>query len=203
MHERARRRRNAGRQHALHELARGRPAPGSEPRRSTGGPHRLPARRAESASPGGARSLTVARFRTECVKSESSRAGGRGEARPPCPDSRIASTWSPASSWVSRAGDLGLAVADDRDQPCALRQPAAPRMRLPSHAAPRSIVTSTISRFSLRSSSSWISPCSGHLVLDQRHDRSRSPRSVGEIPSKSKYGWLRGSLMRAITFATP
>jgi hypothetical protein len=27
--------------------------------------------------------------------------------------------------------------------------------------------------------------------------------TVGEMPSRSKYGWLRGSLMRAITLFTP
>ena len=27
--------------------------------------------------------------------------------------------------------------------------------------------------------------------------------TVGEIPSRSKCGWLRGSLTRAITFSTP
>ena len=127
-----------------------------------------------------------------------SRAGGRGGARPRCPDWRIASTWSPASRCVSlpaisalpsRTTEISLAPFGSRSAWTSL----------PSQAAPLSTVTSTISRFSLRSSSRWIRPCSG-TSCSIRAMIAPVAEMVGEIPSRSKYDWLRGSLMRAITF---
>ena len=76
------------------------------------------------------------------------------------------------------------------------------RIDLPAQAACGPTRISTISRFSLRSSSRWIRPCSGtscsiRAMIDAVAD------TVGEIPSRSKYGWLRGSFTRAIVVSTP
>ena len=75
-------------------------------------------------------------------------------ARPPAPGLRMASTWSPArssvaptaiSAWPSRMTEMRRVSSGSLNS----------SMRLPSAFEPRTISTSTISRFSLRSSSRW------------------------------------------------
>ena len=150
------------------------------------------------------------------VAAQASRTGSPGDAHPhgspllygsswsrmrrsssSLPGSRIASTWSPASIWVSSSGTSALPSRTTEIR----RAPSgswSARTRLPLQFASLSIVTSTISRFSFRSSSRWIRPCSGtscsiSAMIDAVAE------TVGEMPRRSKYGWLRGSLMRAIT----
>src|SRR6266581_1384393 len=73
---------------------------------------------------------------------------------------------------------------------------------VPAHGEDLSICTSTISRFSLRSSSRCTRSCSG-TSCSTRPRMLEVAHTVGEMPSRSKCGWLRGSLTRAITFGTP
>ena len=122
----------------------------------------------------------------------------RAAARPPCPGSRIASTWSPASSWVSSSGISALPSRTTEIRRAPFRQLQRP------HAlalAVRGLVDRHLDDLEvlLAQLEQLDQPVLRHLVLDQRHDRRRSRETVGEMPSRSKYGWLRGSLMRAIT----
>ena len=118
------------------------------------------------------------------------------------PGCRIASTWSPGSSSVEPSAISDLAVAHDRDQPRALgqlepldracRRTATPRVDL--HLDDLEVLLAQLEQVD--------EAVLGHLVLDQRHELEVA-QTVGEMPSRSKCSWLRGSLTRAITFWTP
>src|SRR5215210_2626573 len=117
------------------------------------------------------------------------------------PGWRMARTWSPGSSSVepTAISERPLRMIEIRREPlgrssCSTVFPAA--------GAPESICTSTISRFSLRSSRRWTRSCSG-TSCSISAIKPRVAETVGEIPSRSKCAWLRGSLTRAITFGTP
>ncbi len=82
----------------------------------------------------------------------------------------MASTWSPARREVSPSAisNWPLRLTEIRRAPSGSWSWS---IRVPAQSASGGIRTSTISTFSLGSSSRWTRPCSGHLVLDQRHDR--------------------------------
>src|SRR6185437_13143015 len=107
------------------------------------------------------------------------------------PDSRIASTWSPAWSTVE---PTAISARPSRITEMS-REPSgsdsASTLR-PADGESPSICTSTISRFSPRSSSRWMRSCSGTSCSTSAITLEVA-QIVGEIPSRSKCGWLRGS----------
>src|SRR4029079_8896768 len=117
------------------------------------------------------------------------------------PGCRIASTWSPGCSSVepTAISERPLRMIEIRREPSGRLSFST---RLPAAGAPGGICTSTMSRFSLRSSSRWTRSCSG-TSCSISAIRPRVAETVGEIPSRSKCVWLRGSFTRAITFRTP
>src|SRR5581483_8937708 len=117
------------------------------------------------------------------------------------PGSRMASTWSPTSSvvWPSAIFAWPFRTTEISCDPDGSGMPST---GLPTQGESRSICTSTISRFSLRSSSRCTRSCSG-TSCSTSASRDSVAQTVGEIPSRSKCGWFRGSLTRAITLGTP
>ena len=139
------------------------------------------------------------------VRTSFSRAGGRGGARPPCPARgsrapgrrpRAASRRPAISALPSRTTEISRAPSGSRSA----------WTRLPSQVAPLSTVTSTISRFSLRSSSRWIRPCSGTSCSIRRHDRAgrrdgrRDPEQV-EVRLVARVVDARDHLRDAVALA--
>ena len=119
------------------------------------------------------------------------------------PGSRIASTESPGC-------ELHRVVR--RPRPCRCARPrsgASPpaarprRIVLPAQAACRSTGDLDDLEVLLAQLEQVDQAVLGHLVLDQRHDRRRSPTPSARSRAGRSSGWLRGSLTRAITFSTP
>src|SRR3954468_12824093 len=113
----------------------------------------------------------------------------------------MASTWSPASSVVE---PTAISAFPERMTEMS-RAPSGSDSRstfFPAEGESFEIWTSTISRFSLRSSSRWTSWCSG-TSCSMSAMMFEVAQIVGEMPSRSKCAWLRGSFTRAITFGAP
>ena len=112
---------------------------------------------------------------------------------PPAPDRRAGGRSPPRRAPSGRSARRRRAGC----LPAAL----SPATRLPAAGESRSIWSSTISRFSFRSSSRCTIPCSG-TSCSTSPSTFEVAQTVCEIPSRSKCSWLRGSLTLAITFGT-
>ena len=118
------------------------------------------------------------------------------------PGSRIASTWSPISSWVSSSGISALPARTTEISRAPSGQleradRACPGSSRPCRPSPRRSRGSPCAARAAGSARAPGTSCSIRPMI------APVAETVGEIPSRSKYAWLRGSLMRAITLPTP
>ena len=122
------------------------------------------------------------------------------------PGSRIASTWSPGLELVEPTAISACPsrMTEMRREPSGSASASTP---LPGRrASRRSICTSTISRFSLRSSSRWIRSCSGTscstsaMMPERRADRRRDPEQV-EVRLVARVVHARDHLRHAVLLA--